>query len=330
MKAKHLLQLDVLLKGLSPQALAAVPQDGRLPVLQRWLATGRRAPAFTGGGDAWLCQALGVPRQQDAPVAPYAAAGDGLAAGQGYWLCAAPVHLHLARDRMLLLEGALPDVTTDEAEAMVASINAHFPEMQFFAPHPRRWYVRLPDAVHMTTTPLEEAIGQEVSRVLPAGDAARAWTVRLNELQMLLHQHPVNEARAAAGKLPVNSLWLWGGGVKQPVAEHPYTQVWGDGALLAGLAARPMPATADVALNEMAGRALLVLDVAELGWERLEQQWLAPLAQALQRGRLKQLDIHLAHGGRVNTWTVTRRDYWKWFYRRFMRRVPVADTLRGD
>lgn len=327
MKAKHLLQLDVLLKGVSPQVLADLPES--LPALERLLTLSQQSPPFEGGVDAWLCRALGVPRQQDDPVAPCAAGGDGLAAEQGYWLCAAPVYFHLARDRMLL-EAALPDVTTDEAGAIIASLNAHFPEMQFFAPHPQRWYVRLPDALRMTTTPLEDAIGQEVSRVFPSGDDARQWAVRLNELQMLLHQHPVNEARDAAGKLPVNSLWLWGGGVKQPMAEHPYAHVWGDGALLAGLGVHSLPATADVVLDSMTGRALLVLDIAELGWKGLEQQWLAPLEQALKRGRLAQLNLHIAHGGRVNTCTVTRGDCWKWLYRRFMRRMSVVDILRGD
>ena len=34
----------------------------------------------------------------------------------------------------------------------------------------------------------------------------------VNELQMLLHEHPVNEQRAAHGQPTVNSVWLWGAG----------------------------------------------------------------------------------------------------------------------
>jgi len=35
------------------------------------------------------------------------------------------------------------------------------------------------------------------------------FRAQLNELQMQLHDHPLNQAREARGELPVNSLWLW-------------------------------------------------------------------------------------------------------------------------
>jgi hypothetical protein len=37
-----------------------------------------------------------------------------------------------------------------------------------------------------------------------------------NEMQMLLYTHPVNDARAARGVLPVNSFWLSGTGALPP------------------------------------------------------------------------------------------------------------------
>jgi hypothetical protein len=56
----------------------------------------------------------------------------------------------------------------------------------------------------------------------------------LNEVQMFLHGHPVNEAREACGKPVVNSLWLWGGG-RQPAAQPAtYSSVWSDNPLAAG------------------------------------------------------------------------------------------------
>lgn len=38
------------------------------------------------------------------------------------------------------------------------------------------------------------------------------WYKLLNEIQMFMHQHPVNQERGRSGRLPVNSLWFWGGG----------------------------------------------------------------------------------------------------------------------
>ncbi len=39
------------------------------------------------------------------------------------------------------------------------------------------------------------------------------WYKLLNEIQMFMHQHPVNQERVRSGRLPANSLWFWGGGV---------------------------------------------------------------------------------------------------------------------
>jgi hypothetical protein len=38
------------------------------------------------------------------------------------------------------------------------------------------------------------------------------WYKLLNEIQMFMHQHPVNDERGRSGRLPLNSLWFWGGG----------------------------------------------------------------------------------------------------------------------
>ena len=54
--------------------------------------------------------------------------------------------------------------------------------------------------------------GASVDAVLPANDASGRFHRLLGELQMVLHEHPVNVARENAGLRPVNSLWLWGGG----------------------------------------------------------------------------------------------------------------------
>src|SRR3546814_15930088 len=64
----------------------------------------------------------------------------------------------------------------------------------------------------------------------------RRWRSLLNEAQIILHNHPWNARRAAAGKPPVNSLWFWGGGMlPDSVATHQ-GQVASDDVLLQALA----------------------------------------------------------------------------------------------
>ena len=135
------------------------------------------------------------------------AAFDGLAAG--CWLRADSVNLSLQRDQLLL---ASVQAGSEEAAALCASLNAHFAgqDIEFFAPHPRRWYMRLDALPRIITTPLSEVVGGDVRRALPTGEDAARWHRLFNEIQMLLHAHPLNEAREARGELPINSRVVLG------------------------------------------------------------------------------------------------------------------------
>ncbi len=204
MKHLHLLIPDLF----PPQDIAAEVCAGlQLPALEKLLARGNASTSPAQPLEDWLCTAFGAQA-----VAPVRAAADGLATDEGYWLCADPVNLQLQRAQMLLLPDVLP--SREEAEALCASLNEHFAGMGvgFFAPHPQRWYVRLDADQVMTTTPLRQAAWRDAKFHQPQGAEALRWQAIVNEAQMLLHGHTVNQARAARGELAINSLWLWGGG----------------------------------------------------------------------------------------------------------------------
>ena len=59
----------------------------------------------------------------------------------------------------------------------------------------------------------DEALGDDLfdapARQAPEG---RRWRALLSEAQVVLHNHPLNAQRVAAGLAPVNSLWFWGAG----------------------------------------------------------------------------------------------------------------------
>ena len=65
------------------------------------------------------------------------------------------------------------------------------------------------DAVALSAASMERAIGDNVAHWQPRGadDAALAWRRCINEIQMAWFDHPVNAARAAAGKATINTLW---------------------------------------------------------------------------------------------------------------------------
>ncbi len=109
-------------------------------------------------------------------------------------------------------------MSRQEADALAAAIGQHFGEAIF----PRSRSTRNAGTaisrmrLDLATTPLSVAIGRDIEPLMPQGDDALRFRSLLNELQMLLFEHPVNQAREARGELPINSLWLWGGGHKRP------------------------------------------------------------------------------------------------------------------
>ncbi len=62
-------------------------------------------------------------------------------------------------------------------------------------------------------------LGKTANPYMEQSRANLAWYRLLNEMQMFLHQHAINEHRLQQGKLPVNSLWFWGGGGQPPALQ---------------------------------------------------------------------------------------------------------------
>ncbi|OGU21258.1 MAG: hypothetical protein A2580_10770 [Hydrogenophilales bacterium RIFOXYD1_FULL_62_11] len=311
-----------------PRLLETAAQDLQLPALQTLLARGTRLRCPDEGAEAALCEALGIARQQDWPLAPITLAADG-GAGGGYWLRADPVHLRVMRDRIVLADSSLFDLLQQEADALVASIRQHFGDALRPLPlHPTRWYLHFPHAPHLRTTPVSVASGRDIHPLLPQGDAAGPLRVRLNELQMLLFDHPVNLAREARGELPVNSVWLWGGG-SAPVAPPAGRPVYARDATARALGAfcgssvYPPPPQLEPAMLKTAG--VVLLDDLTLagqcgdayGWREamreLERSWFVPLLAALRTVDAAGLSLLDPVNGRglqlqaMDAWKIWRR-----------------------
>jgi hypothetical protein len=323
-----------------------------VPALERLLAKGRRsvsAPLAAGQAAdapavAWLCRQFGVEPQGDWPVAPFCLLADGGEPGAHHWLRADPVHLKLEGSRLLLADGGQFALTQQEAEALAASLNAHFSGagLLFHPLRPQRWYLRLERAPALATTPLAQAAGRDIDALLPRGADAPGWHARLNEIQMLLHGHAVNAQREAAGELPINSVWLWGGGRLPEVPPARFNALWSSDPFAAGLAqaariaAHALPADAAALLRAGAGAGvnLIVLDQLRAaaqygdahGWReqlaRLERDWLAPLLQALRQERIGMLSLHAPGPAGTISVETTRGDL-----RRFWRRVRPLEAL---
>jgi hypothetical protein len=297
--SQHQPALDLLAKTLGRADALPTIQAGRESFLRREFGLGREA-----FGAAALTRTL-----------------DARDAERARWLRADPAHVHadLAAVRLLACGGLR--VTPEECGGFARVLKPLFGDagFEFSAPHPDRWYLRaLLDGELPECDAPELVLGADIAAHLPRGTSGSRFRHLLNEAQISLHQHPLNEARIARGLPAVNSVWFWGGGAVPANIKTDYsTVVTVDPALealarLAGVVAR---AERELAALLPSNGAMLA-DLQELpGSEGLICHWLQPALDALGRGDIAELRYALSDG---RSYRRERRHRWR-FWRR-----PVA------
>lgn len=296
---------------------------------ERMLAVGQ--PTFvTTGIDEMLCRAAGVNRQHDWPLAPLAALADGLAMVTQYVLFAQPVHLQLQRDSFTIAPETL-HLQQAEAHALLALLNQHFAEqgLVFVAsPHcHHRWYLQMASSPDIRTTTVEMALGRDIRPLLPQGSDAAFWNAFLNEVQMLLFEHPLNQAREARGELCVSGVWVYGGGVLPAPSAVAMPTLFADDAAARGLAAlngspcHEVPQALGAVLQDDAPLVWLVPgESADAVINALPL-----LRQALRGGSLHQLVLNIALGDRVLQCRLGKWDT----YKLWRKSRPWTEVLGG-
>ncbi|HQT25197.1 MAG TPA: hypothetical protein PLK99_01195 [Burkholderiales bacterium] len=299
-----------------------------LPHLETLLAKGEKTKHGSSGLEEWIFRTFHVKPQHDWPVAPLTADKD-----SGYWLRADPVNLQVRRDHLTLLGPDMLSISESESEAIIESFNRHFETdgLHFAKENPHAWLIRLPESPHLSTTPLFGVIGRDIAEHLPKGEDALKWNQVTNEIQMLLHDHPVNERREQDGKHPINSVWLWGGGIFPDNMQSPFSSITSTNPVSKGIAKEtdtlfhPLPENAADWLSNLdkTGEHLLILENLRLpfryrdgdewdsGLRKLESNWFAPLHLAVQNG----LDLSIVDCESGMRFETARLDLFK-FWRR--------------
>jgi hypothetical protein len=252
------------------------------------------------------------------------------------WLCADPVHLRIERDHLQCVPPGAWSLTRVEADSLIANLNAHLAQdgLSLEAISPTEWVMRVPATEVPATTPLWRMAGQSLFDHLPAPVGGRDWKALGNELQMLLHEHPVNMARAERGEPAVNGLWFWGGDALPAACELAPEVLYADDTLSRGLAAfakseyLPVPASGhdwraakgmSLIVGDHLARAVRANDPTAWreGLMALERDWFAPALKAVWNKHLPFIRA-VFPGERATYYLhVSRLDLWKlWKSRR--------------
>ena len=223
------------------------------------------------------------------------------------WLRVDPAHLRADPNGVVLMgTGEALGLDADDTAAFLPALKPLFGDagFQLEAPHPARWYLRLPKEAKLPAfASPEDALGDDVFEHAPDGPEARRWRALLSEAQVVLHNHPRNAQRMEAGRVAVNALWPWGGGVLPDQVAAGFPKLHSDDVLLHGLAKlaniEAMPATKP--FPEDALFDLRKADAASLH----------PMLDALHRGELHELGLDFADGPQFILWRSQRWRFWR-------------------
>ena len=64
-------------------------------------------------------------------------------------------------------------------------------------------------------------LGKSISPFIEQSREILPWYRLVNEFQMFMYQHPVNQRRQLEGRLTINSLWVWGAGERPALDLQP-------------------------------------------------------------------------------------------------------------
>jgi len=324
---------------------ARAPIRPRLPALETLLARARREP-LPHDWRAWLATRLGTaPLTPAATVAaawPDADSGDRTDAAatppvRHHWL-ATPVHFFAGVDRIQLHPAGLLRLPAAEQHTLVGEFAQVFGDSawRLQALGARELLLAGPPLYASGLDPAGFA-GDDPSAGLPQGPDAAALKRLGSEIELWLHEHPLNRERTARGELAISALWLWGAQMQPPAPSTPTRALSSLSARLFGrdtyaealwrlhgAAAQPLPrsfAEAPGLLRDPTDSVLLYPmrhdGSVAAALAQLEQHWLAPAAAALRRRRIGALQLvigayayHLRWGGLGRLWRA-RAPWWE-------------------
>lgn len=184
-------------------------------------------------------------------------------------------------------------------------------------------YLRSDEFLATAAVSADIADGCEIGAFIPDGEGSDHYHRLLSELQMMLHEHDVNRSRESTGKRPVNSLWIWGGGVAPQKDIRPILPLFGDDPIFKGYWE-----SCTGVIEKWTGKFAQCLDLAVGGFvvitpdarntrdaagnDRLAD-YLRQLREHLRRGHINQLTLLFRDGLCVE---ISRFDLLKFWRRR--------------
>lgn len=314
--------------------VAAHLEQARLQPHERW----RTLELFAGRGEvstsavdsmsvthlpqhAALLRAVQLDRQAQAlPSAAVTRTGVEGEVAVGFWAHLEPVHFAagLADLSAMRLRGSAT-LTMSERLQLEPLLRAHLQAQGVeLSATDERWLMRWPRSLDVRTVQPGAAFSGPIDASMPTGPDAGELRRLMTELQMLVHEHPVNVRRASRSEPAVNAFWIWGTGIAPSPQMRSLPRAFGTDPYLQGLYRLCGGSTLGeaVRVEEVLPRTpgdssdtVAMLEVRDLS--QLESQWLVPVRRALACGVLSTFVLWLERC-RI---AVSARDLWRFWKR---------------
>ncbi|WP_025917342.1 hypothetical protein [Herminiimonas sp. CN] len=337
--------LDILLPfGLpQPELAPDLIRQLKTPALSALLGRAKKEPqapswhSFDGFAsalphEAWLAQQFGLADRLaqggSPPVALAAMEMFDLKPDAGVWFLLQPIHIHVARDHLVLMDQRQLPISEQESRTLFALAEPLCAEagMALRYGDAHTWFLRTDAWADLRSSTPDAACGHNIDIWMPKGPFERDWRKLQNEVQMHWHDHAINQEREMHGQKPVNSLWLWGGTpTTMPAAQTRYTTAFNLPRWMGALGqSRGLTAAQLIAAAPEQGLLVLdaLLEAALAGdWGRwleqmqeLESNWFAPLLAALKAGEIGSIALILSHNKELRSCRTSRmalRQFWR-------------------
>ncbi len=294
-----------------------LPEEGRadsvaLPGLERIARFGTKS-VLAAGWRPWLARHVGCAALAEEAAACVAARCCAAEIAGAMWL-ATPVHCIAGLSSVHLDHRGILKLPLATLNALASDFQAVFQGTQF-ALQPLAsggFLLAGPASADAHAPEPARCVGMNMAAALPRSPALRRLGA---EIEIWLHEHPVNRARSERGELPVTGLWLWGGGTcarapRAPIADTPLAtdRAFGRDPYLEGLwsarGARVEALPGNLAdLNDTpAHSSVIVVELSDIlaaecraavgdALGLLDARWIAPAADLLARGALRCLTV---------------------------------------
>jgi hypothetical protein len=237
----------------------------------------------------------------------------GLTPSEGFWFTVSPVHIHIARDHLVLTDQRKLTMSDDEAHGLFAAAKILCEEVgkTLLYGDAKNWFLRADEWHALQTSTLDAACGHNIDIWMPKGDLGIAWRKLQNEIQMSWFIGEVNAKREARGDALLNSIWLHSGSanlaIMPPIhAAHPsFAEFWAQ-AYQAETRVLHLDALLAPALNNDWPAWLDAI-------HQLEHDWFSPVLLAVSEKKIHSLSLIATDANTVTAFKLTPRSFWKFW-----------------